>query len=283
MGSARGRSLPLAVLIDEGSPWGCPPAPEWGAVASRARARANPGGRTRRRCSRTATGREAGAAGRSIWQAVQAAAPHSCVDRECMGSMAPRTVFVHGVRGRLRLRCARFMARPATMRAAGQGEVQGSARAFACARCGVPVLVCRRCDRGQRYCGRECARRARQESVRRAGRRYQGSRAGRFAHARRSLRYRQRRRALQIVTHQGSQAVVAGVTVTTDSTQSTAAEQLPAHAGMPPEATAMPPGAWRCHRCHCACAALPRRGFLRHDRVHRAVPALRGTLHGRPP
>lgn len=37
--------------------------------------------------------------------------------------------------------------------------VEEPLRIFACARpeCRRQVLVCRRCDRGQRYCGRGCA------------------------------------------------------------------------------------------------------------------------------
>jgi hypothetical protein len=61
-----------------------------------------------------------------------------------------------------------------------------------CARCRAQVLLCSRCDRGQRYCGLACSRAARQDSQREAARRYQGSRAGRMAHAERSRRWRQR-------------------------------------------------------------------------------------------
>ena len=220
-----------------------------------------------------------------MWQAVRVAAPHSCVDRECVRSMAPGHQCSSALRwvAAATLRRARFLGEP-PMHAAGQGEVQGSARAFGCAACGVQVLVCSRCDRGQRYCGRECARRARCESLRRAGRHYQSSRAGRFAHARRSLRYRQRQRAQQIVTHQCSRAPVPGFTVTMDSTQGTAAAQRPQDGEPPPEAVAAAmPGAWCCHWCRRGCAPLLRRGFLRHGRVHRAWLAHRGGMHGRPP
>jgi hypothetical protein len=61
------------------------------------------------------------------------------------------------------------------------------ARLFVCARCRAQVLLCSRCDRGQRYCGRDCSRAARQGSRREAAQRYQRSRAGRLAHAQRSL------------------------------------------------------------------------------------------------
>lgn len=56
-------------------------------------------------------------------------------------------------------------------------------RFFLCGRCRLQVTICRSCDRGQRYCGQDCAHAARRESVREAGRRYQRSRRGRLAHA----------------------------------------------------------------------------------------------------
>lgn len=49
-------------------------------------------------------------------------------------------------------------------------------RFFLCGRCRSQVTICRSCDRGQRYCGQDCARAARRESVREAERRYQRSR-----------------------------------------------------------------------------------------------------------
>lgn len=157
------------------------------------------------------------------------------------------------------------------MRDAGHGEALGNARAFACARCGAAVLVCSRCDRGQRYCGRGCARPARRESVRAAGRRYQASRAGRFAHARRAQRYRQRRRE-EIVTHHGSQDPHEAPTVTT--TDPPAAQAAAAGDGVAPVQ-------WHCHWCERACTPLLRRGFLRRGRGH--VPPERASAHGRPP
>ena len=48
--------------------------------------------------------------------------------------------------------------------------METSARLFHCARCGRQVRICSRCDRGNRYCGSDCARAARADSVRAAGR-----------------------------------------------------------------------------------------------------------------
>ncbi len=80
--------------------------------------------------------------------------------------------------------------------------METSARLFHCARCGRPARICSRCDRGNRYCGSECARAARADSVRAAGKRYQGGRRGRRHHAERQRRWRRRR--AKKVTHQGS-------------------------------------------------------------------------------
>jgi len=74
-------------------------------------------------------------------------------------------------------------------------------RLFNCARCHRQVTICRFCDRGNIYCGRTCSARARIESVRAAGKRYQLSLKGRMKHALRQRRYRSRSNK---VTHQGS-------------------------------------------------------------------------------
>jgi hypothetical protein len=79
------------------------------------------------------------------------------------------------------------------------------ARLFLCARCQRQVRICSHCDRGNQYCGPDCARAARGESLRSAGARYQRRRRGRFCHAARQRRYRARCRAREAkVTHQGS-------------------------------------------------------------------------------
>lgn len=79
--------------------------------------------------------------------------------------------------------------------------MDNSTRLFNCARCHCQVVICRRCDRGNIYCGPQCSQPVRRESLRAAGRRYQSSRRGRFNHGERQCRYRARQ---QKVTHQGS-------------------------------------------------------------------------------
>jgi hypothetical protein len=75
-------------------------------------------------------------------------------------------------------------------------------RVFTCGRCGIEVAICRRCDRGHRYCSRACSQEARRASMRRASAVYQQTRRGKLNHAARMRRSRQRR--VQKVTHQGS-------------------------------------------------------------------------------
>lgn len=80
--------------------------------------------------------------------------------------------------------------------------MQNTARLYFCQRCHVQVVICSRCDRGQRYCGSTCARNARAISCKRSARKYQSNRKGRFNNAARQKRYRQRLK--QKVTHHGS-------------------------------------------------------------------------------
>lgn len=85
-------------------------------------------------------------------------------------------------------------------------------RLFVCDRCSAQVVVCGRCDRGNRYCGTVCAREARRESQRASNRWYQATPRGRQLHAERQARYRQRRTAGgRVVTEQGRQPALAGV------------------------------------------------------------------------
>lgn len=73
-------------------------------------------------------------------------------------------------------------------------------RMFICERCRQQSFVCSGCDRGQWYCGRECALQARRRNQREARRRYQSTDRGRRMHAERSRQYRARARC---VTDQG--------------------------------------------------------------------------------
>ena len=80
-------------------------------------------------------------------------------------------------------------------------------RRLVCDFCRRVVYLCSWCDRGQRYCCRDCGDQARRRSHREAGSRYQRTRRGRRCHARRQASYRRRQQAAQeIVTHQGCPA-----------------------------------------------------------------------------
>jgi hypothetical protein len=71
---------------------------------------------------------------------------------------------------------------------------------FLCGRCRRQVVICRRCDRGQVYCGPDCALEVRRRNQREARRRYQATDRGRRMHTDRSREYRARGRS---VTDQG--------------------------------------------------------------------------------
>jgi len=74
-------------------------------------------------------------------------------------------------------------------------------RLYNCRRCAMQVLICARCDHGNIYCGDECSRLSRRESLRRAAARYQHTRCGAARHAARQSAWRARHPK---VTHQGS-------------------------------------------------------------------------------
>lgn len=85
-------------------------------------------------------------------------------------------------------------------------------RLYHCLRCAVQVCICAQCDCGNLYCPGECARLARQESVRRAGARYQATLRGAGKHAARERRYRER---LREVTHHRFESAAAACSVST--------------------------------------------------------------------
>ena len=80
--------------------------------------------------------------------------------------------------------------------------MQDTGRLYFCQRCNTQVIICSRCDHGQRYCASACAQNARLASLKRAAKKYQSSRAGRFNNAARQRRFRQHHP--QKVTHHGS-------------------------------------------------------------------------------
>ncbi len=79
-------------------------------------------------------------------------------------------------------------------------------RIFSCCFCAASCVVCRSCDRGQRYCSDKCRAGARRRQVREAAQRYQRTRHGAEKHRRRQRDYRARSRprpaGSAAVTHQ---------------------------------------------------------------------------------
>ena len=111
-------------------------------------------------------------------------------------------------------------------------------RLFLCLRCREQVVICSRCDRGQVYCGRECASEVRRSRQRQARRRYQASERGRQMHADRSRRYRARGSR---VTDQGP-ILVAPAARQPEPAQTAALVEQPAISGATGRLTA-------CYRC----------------------------------
>ena len=161
------------------------------------------------------------------------------------------------------------------------------ARLFLCAGCRVQVVLCSRCDRGNRYCSRTCWRQTHDLARREAACRYQHSRGGRLRHAARSQRWRQRT-ALRAAECDG-----ADITGHTDA-DADAAHKV-THQGSPPwvaaaplaacthdiAATTAPPQARRCHRCAAAQPDWLRQGFLRRGRHAMTLPT--GWRHDHSP
>ena len=62
-------------------------------------------------------------------------------------------------------------------------------RVFTCGMCGRTVWICKRCDRGHRYCSKACSEDARRASSTKARRKFQRTSRGRKSNARRQLNY----------------------------------------------------------------------------------------------
>jgi len=128
--------------------------------------------------------------------------------------------------------------------------MQTSSRIYHCHHCHDLVIICHRCDHGQRYCANDCSKKARIASQKRASKKYQTSRGGRFNNAARQQRFRNRQK--QKVTHHGSL-------------------QTPFHDVLPKQLTPpkspmnnpKQPDIMCCHHCGEACSPFLRDDFLR--------------------
>lgn len=157
--------------------------------------------------------------------------------------------------------------------------VETGGRMFLCARCREAVVLCSRCDRGQRYCGQVCSRAARRDFQRDAGRRYQCGIAGRVKHAERSRRWRERQvqtcavgpKGSSTVTHHGLPQELTGAPISSTDTKDGA---------VPTSPRATPHGQWLCPQCAAALQPWVRQGFLRR---RRAAVGQQLTTAGQPP
>jgi len=129
--------------------------------------------------------------------------------------------------------------------------MQTSSRLYQCLRCHVPVVICHRCDHGQRYCANGCSKKARMASQKRARKKYQASRAGRFNNAARQQRFRARQK--QKVTHHCS-------------LQNPSHDVLTQHTKHRKRSLILPKQTREihCHHCGEICNPFLRHGFLTH-------------------
>ena len=149
-------------------------------------------------------------------------------------------------------------------------------RIFACQRCHGEVVICRRCDRGNRYCP-ACAPRARAEKQRVAGALYQKTEAGRLNHKMRQEQYRAKLAAVEKVTHHGDLERGFGPHWTIAALGS-GQESQEERREPSPERPALSPPAPRCcdfcgRRCGCALRTAP---VARPAPIHRRGPRLAG-------
>ena len=128
-------------------------------------------------------------------------------------------------------------------------------RFYLCARCRCQTLVCRRCDRGQIYCGRACALEARHCRQREARARYQATVRGREMHVLRNRQYRARQRR---VTDQG--------VMTPSIAAQPGAPVSGGAAAASPAIIAAPLFARSCHHCR-----KPASDFVRLDAIRRPL------------
>lgn len=141
---------------------------------------------------------------------------------------------------------------------------EDSYRLYSCAGCASQVRICRRCDRGNRYCADGCAQRQRKQSLDRAGRRYQNTFQGACRHAARQRAWRARHASK--VTHHGSQTAATPATV---AATLVAALEIPrevlANRSMPPPTAVrlLTRSTPRCSFCQRPLSAFARLGFLR--------------------
>ena len=124
-----------------------------------------------------------------------------------------------------------------------------SSRLYHCCRCHTQVIICSRCDRGQRYCSGQCRSLAHTASRKRAAKKYQSTRKGRFNNAARQRRFRVHNK--QKVTHQGSASKPLRGLLKVQLTLAKKAPKL-----------SLPGMILQCHYCGAECSPYLRSDFL---------------------
>jgi hypothetical protein len=130
------------------------------------------------------------------------------------------------------------------------------------------MKICLPCDRGNIYCSERCAEIQRRCSLRRAGKKYQGTFKGRRKHAARQNRHRQGQK--KKVTHQGTQPGLAHGFLERnkkqEELQATYLQPEPeaqekAHQEILLQSKPETPGIVRCDICGCWCGPFARQRF----------------------
>lgn len=143
-----------------------------------------------------------------------------------------------------------------------QAQVSNPGRTLQCAYCQTEVLICTRCDHGQRYCSQDCRQQARAACVRKASRRYQSSRAGRLNHARRQQRCRDRQRERQ--RQHPSSPSPANSDSSPSCQKARGDDVLPPRLNVKPAPAHKPTPTWHCHWCAQALTSVARCSWLLH-------------------
>jgi hypothetical protein len=148
-----------------------------------------------------------------------------------------------------------------------------SARLFSCLRCHAQCVLCRRCDRGNVYCGSECSTAARTEKQREANRRHARSRS-----ARRHAAARQAARRIRIASQDDANVTDQGSAATPGKRGCERATTVSKSTVRPSVMTI--DGVLRCQRCICVCDPFLRTGFLEpHERTARPEQFPRPRVH----
>ncbi len=135
-------------------------------------------------------------------------------------------------------------------------SMETSSRLYQCLLCHAPVVICSRCDHGQRYCTNGCSETARRVSLKRANKKYQRSFRGRCNNAARQKRFRDKQK--QKVTHHASLKIPRHGVLSRTLARINKPVRPPKHGKI-----------MICHHCGEQCSAFLRHDFLRYQVTRR--------------